>query len=1088
MTVNVISPTAITNSIPRPKSPRRPDYRGFGVRSRDPHGGATTPTGTNQSKNHGTGVNPKIGRRPHEAMGRFATHRSDPELEPRLCVAMDMKDLMSMANKQNPSACVSMSVDKSKEYAVRYGPAAKENLVECGAVTADGMAEVAGVAADFYRQECKTDNRGDDTMFFVNPQENSKETNSLVDTVSSEENKTPSKEHPSDRAKVEQQRDDSKQPFRSPRSMRFPEAIHIMKDPAAEMDMSPPRVDRVTDSSKVWPDVIQQPRSPFGQKDHTNLRNARLQLFQNDNGGVSEEQARLARALEDLNRQDKLIGRLQKQLRQTTEVLETTNKELKETREVAQRRQFTATEVRARAVQERKKMEETLEKESQTNRKLQGVISQLQVETSGLKLALRNARNDGARRARLGDAPDRAPTPETPAPQFIAMRAEIVDLRSQLAEARAAKLEDNSSLHRFGELEQLKVKLKEVQTELQGLKEKDLNVQKQTHMYSQSEKVLRDKLLRTDRSSKESTQKLQEKLKEVMESESTVKAELVKCKANLHRLERERSQGRLKLASEADRGNKQVSQLNRDIAKLSKQLADEQTTSKSEIQALKTEVSTLKQKLTSGNQETIVKTTEFEKERRKLQKDMAGQNQEIKALQTKISSQDSKIVELECRMAASQQHSTDRSTTAVQQLKEEIHVRKANEAKLQADIQIHKNLLQHSKENARKWQALGAQADQEKEATYQREIAQLKKEVAKLQEVNASGEAAATLASAAVSEANLLFEIDTLKQKVSDLQKFKESASATDNAKEQAYLNDICLLKASLSEAQDKCKEEKFRAEEERRISREMEAKRVAEIDLLQQEKDNIAKNEARLVTELRDLKSKIVISLSPTGETDPNSLAASRSQESNGDEKAGGDRDLGLPENVTRLRKELALARARLAAAREVSRPYTAPGSPDDKSVTSTSGFSWIPHFTKESPVDLDDATLPPMSSMSNESNSATPLPGTTRDIEPLILEENEPPSDEEEANSDVDVSDLQRQLRESSKRLLDANSKLKGLVRASDEFMGGHQQILGNTTLLTLVRLNSDDESVDSSRIDELRASPSGNIEVSERRFCDI
>ena len=208
-----------------------------------------------------------------------------------------MNDLIGMNN--NAAACVGKSVDLSKEYAVRYGPTAKQNIVRCTTATAQGMTEVAVVAADIYRQECKTNNRGDDSLFFVDSQDQAvKETNSMLDTLSScsdEPIQTPSKEERNDKSNRKKS-DDPEPVFRSPRSMRFPEAIHVMKDPAADFDniSPPPRVDRV-DPTNVWPKVLQQPQAPYGQQDHTNLREARLQLFKTDNSDGTEQAARLSR-------------------------------------------------------------------------------------------------------------------------------------------------------------------------------------------------------------------------------------------------------------------------------------------------------------------------------------------------------------------------------------------------------------------------------------------------------------------------------------------------------------------------------------------------------------------------------------------------------------------------------------------------------------------------------------------------------------------------------------------------------------------------------------------------------------------------
>ena len=807
-------------------------------------------------------------------------------------------------------------------------------------------------------------------------------------------------------------------------------------------------------------------------------------------------------ALEDLNRQDQLIGHLQRELKQSNEKLEVSNNELEEIRSVAQQRQFTATEIRARAVQERKKMEESLERETLKNEKLQTIISQLQVEASSLKMALRNATNDGTRKARQPEGTsgnennsdskllfaEMLPTTDHPLdsaliPSVITMRAEIVDLRSQLAEAKAAKLEVKSALNLAAQLQQVQEDLEEAESELTELRGKQLDVGKLEDRHMQSESLLREKLEKLESSSKEAKLKLEAKLKDVIESENTIKAELIKTKASLHRLERERSQKKLKSASESDRLNKQLASATQEVEKLKKQLLDNQGAHKAEIQTLRTELSDLTQKLSQASQESLLKSTENIKERRKLQKDNAANSQEVKSLQEMIASKDNRIKNLESMLG---DETKDRSSnipgSSIQQLKDEIRLRKANEAALRAEIKIQKKLAQ---------QAKAAEVDQDKsqrshanEASYKREIEELKQKVATLQSTGGSNDVAAILAKAAVSETKLLWEIDELKKTISDLRDSKKSSLAADNAKEQAYLNDIFVLKASLSEAEDRCKEEKFRADEERRISRETDAKRVAEIERLRQEKDELFAMGARRLEEIDNLKRKIEAPQHLASERNPKPWSVPGKSSDDSSKCLKNAHSLELPENVLRLRKELALARARLAAAREDSRiigfDSKSPSSPDKSTASGES--SWAPPAIVRRITDLD---------------GEKPLPVTSRKIlQPFIAEES----------SKLDVSDLQRQLRESSQRLSEASSRLEGFVQTNDSaatgpakasllrtsrdpggVLPGKEKLPDTTPVIGPVG-SADNSSVTTGVIEEVTTCESGNIEVTERRFFDI
>ena len=95
------------------------------------------------------------------------------------------------------------------------------------------------------------------------------------------------------------------------------------------------------------------------------------------------------------------------------------------------------------------------------------------------------------------------------------------------------------------------------------------------------------------------------------------------------------------------------------------------------------------------------------------------------------------------------------------------------------------------------------------------------------------------------------------------------------------------------------------------------------------------------------------------------------------------------------------------------------------------------------------------------------------------------------EKLGASVDVVELQRQLQESSKRLSEANLKLRGLVRVSDAAEEDHNKILRpRESLLTIVKVNSsvNEDDLLSGTIGEVVSSPSGNIEVTERRYADV
>jgi hypothetical protein len=173
-TVNMLSPTSITHSIPRPQSPRRVSSRNS---SRNNNHNNNNNTDNNarihkaSSEEDGAADQPTVRRRAHGEMGHFGKAALS-------CVApgllVDNKAVM----------CVDNSLDQGVEYTEKYAPVAKRNLKSFASNTKDytknaanryapvakeAAVDFAETAAEAYRQECKSDNnRGGDELFFVN--------------------------------------------------------------------------------------------------------------------------------------------------------------------------------------------------------------------------------------------------------------------------------------------------------------------------------------------------------------------------------------------------------------------------------------------------------------------------------------------------------------------------------------------------------------------------------------------------------------------------------------------------------------------------------------------------------------------------------------------------------------------------------------------------------------------------------------------------------------------------------------------------------------------------------------------------------
>jgi hypothetical protein len=1207
--VKMTSPTSITNSIPRPKSPRRLDFRGGSSKKSAPEFLAAA----NFSRAYDGTKDPKVRRRPHGDMGHFDTvgehrgwgHTGTSEVSEQTpgCMNLDVSGFMN----KSASACVS----KSKTYANRYGPTAKQNALKCvtdGArVAGYGMSEFAMTSAEVYRVECKSDHRSDDSEFFKDQEYSQGEGNSLAESKGFSEGRSrdskdepsplrpkskigfsegrsrDSKDEPSPRrpkSKIgfsEGRSRDSKEeasPLRpkskietspSPRGVRFPQAIHIMKDPAEEMEFSPPRVDRV-DTSKWQPKTF--PKSLAGAEDFSSLRTARLELFrQGQMSDVTEPEKRLVHALEALNQQDSTIERLKEELDTTKTTMENATKELEVSRSTSQKRQFTATEVRAQAVQERKRVEALYEMELAQNKKLQSNISKLQVENSSLKVSLRSA---GTRRPTgipgFKDAPRSPDKEHSPArsAQLISFRAEIVDLRSQLAEAHASKIEDTSSLARHPEFDDLKNKMQEVQSELETLREKQLEFRRSEDLRRQTEALVKQELERSTSINKAAKAKLEEELKSSIVTENETRVELIKMKANMQRLQRERSRKRLhSVTGDEEKLQRLLKEAEEDASKLEKQLFQAQNISKSETSTLQNEIADLKKKLSEAGQDSAVKTTEDPK----LQKDLVRPTQEMKAMETKMASQEEKLrtqtekigsLERQVRARGSR-GATYAETSQVSLLEDELEFRKANEASLRAEMRLQKTLLNEARTKLAKAESntdRGIPGDASAIAALRFEIEELKHNSSK-SDVTLRSEIKRLKTEKSDSNIEQLkilqrdHKIESAtRQEVKELRarlaEFEASAqlsespqSPEEKAKKQSMLNEICMLKVKVSDYEARSTEERFRAEEEQRISREKDIERVEALERLRQEKERASELETRFQAQIARLKLQLAYS-PPKASEQADSAPEIVESKVDGEEEP--------PTKLTRLRSDLALARARLETAREESRTISREASIFDspgRSIASVQSHesTWAPPSKDEEDESLaplpSEPRTPPRTIVTKgsglkriakavvfktepedtavkaDSGPKTESDGTEKkaysarasgseEPEKLAISpqkeaaETEKQSDSgpavvpEKAEKKSHVAEIKRQLLESSKRLSQANSKLEGLVRASHEVADESSNLSPRESYLKIVMASPNAEKSDDlhGTIHEVMANDpdSEGIEVSGRQFADI
>jgi hypothetical protein len=869
---SLTSPTSVTNSIRSgSRSPARP--RKSQLKQR------VGPSSTSE---------PTPRRRPLGEMGKFteATEGKTEAANLEFPRKMEPKIVGGLLNlNHNVLSCAGLSKEGSKEYIQEFRPMAKKNFALCADQTAVVASDFAVTAAEVYRVECRSDNRGRDSDF--PGEENSIKSlgrsGSRSNKMSDVEWRDSYSDDNSKSGSGIRRRRSGSSSGKSPRSSLYPNVN------TPQLDVSPPPVPRTSSANEFQPRV-----------DNGNLMEARMELFSLGQSQESDPQTevRLTKALQDMKRQDKVISGWKRQLEMTQQRLDETFAELEKTKNESQEKQNNATLIRSRAVQDRMKLQEMYQKETEQRRNLEEAVSKLQREVSSLKVSLRNARNSSGSSSA---SQPRGAVDSIGSGQIISLKAEIVELRSQLAEAHAASIDDHSTLHSSsGEVEELKVLLKVAEGDFDKLRKRTEDSMNTKKKFELSEKLLKDKIQKIESTAKETQKRLEDSLKAAVEEENQVRSELAKVKANVQRLERERSRKRIHSAADVERLTKQLERAKEEVTTLKEQQEAEEKAAKKESEQLKVELKDIKQKLFDATKEFASKATMSLEERMKMATEVKALRGEVMVLKNQLeakteetTSQATKIAGLE----AKSKDIADRITSSRQitELQDEIKVLKDNEVTLRAEVTQYKSLLEKAKDEADKAISLREAQESDESADLQKLRSQV--EELKLAEQKRAEEEERS--------ANLRKEIVVLEKKVEFLQRKMQTQEETDmkvKAAEESLKNEIAILKAKLGESESKCTEERFRAEEERRISKEIETRYTEELDELRQENEKYSEDKLHLRQELEDLRKQMASGISASGRS-----------VSTPTEKEG-----GAPSKVTKLRSELALARARLAAARE--------------------------------------------------------------------------------------------------------------------------------------------------------------------------
>ena len=328
--------------------------------------------------------------------------------------------------------------------------------------TGESIAKYANIVYDMIATECKPDpnrgdDRGDDATFFrygspsTRGSPESGNRNRAFSPMSSEA--VP---------------DDA---FRTPKSMRYPQAAKIVnpmerseRKKNGERDGSRRR-DSSEETREDTPDSLDDPCDDMGDlmnkgNDQVSLREIRLQMYKVDDGEKSVPKARLSRALGELSMQDNTIETLHGKLEETKFLLQEKEKKLVDAETMCRKHERKIQELMARASQDKRALKVKIDREAQEKAKLQVRVGSLQKEIYRLKAALGESAGASAMSSITDGDLKRASSHESGTDGEVwegilseeddnntvevSLRAEIVTLKSQLAETHAEQVTQRS--------------------------------------------------------------------------------------------------------------------------------------------------------------------------------------------------------------------------------------------------------------------------------------------------------------------------------------------------------------------------------------------------------------------------------------------------------------------------------------------------------------------------------------------------------------------------------------------------------------------------------------------------------------------
>jgi hypothetical protein len=982
--------------------------------------------------------------------------------------------------------------------------------------------EFADSALNFFRLECmpvvdRGDDHGRDDAFFrvsspnMMPSSRSGDTGDLIRPLSPELVTPPrlTRQRYSPEDTLERNRNSPEDIFRSPKSMRYPQAVEIENpvDRSEREKNSPGHRDEdaeIREEAQDDDDVGQLDRVMTARgDDQASLREVRLQMYRVDHGQKTVSKARLSRALGELYFQDTTIESLQVSLESTKDILAEKEMELFEAQTMCKKHAQSIEELLAEASESSGTLKARIEQESKDKALLRKKVTALHEETLHLKAKLLEARDEQSKNKSIwSKMKDR----ETPAQSemddgdsvwtgvsqeddnsalIVKLRAEIVSLKSQLADEHAEHSQrsltnshlspiieasstsdsvDSSENSIGSELMRLRSKLEIAEAELAALRTPEMQSGQVTNA---TVAALQLELMERQRDLKHTTKEL----KEAITREANLQKELEDASNRIAELERELAIDHMESMQEVEKLEDRLLNESMEAEDARKIALSELEQSHAEVAELKAEVKSLTENLskatkdsealTNGRLKHICRLEEALLRSKDAENELRGK---IADLEEELANAQASSLQLVARSESNERsikRKLDESFDSIvsresfeaaerARLKDELCRSQANEEGLRAEIEVMRNILCGAEDLV-----------EEMESEFKEQSKQRKEDEARMM-----NEVHGLRSKLAASEEKTLRALTARANDLEEHSKHEEELRHC-HVKQQALLNQLQLLRVTLDRVEIDRRQEKQEAERARRIHDDVDSKRMEEILRLREELHKLrvrADKCNQLQSQVEELRVRLATALVESSGMKKSVIR---------DSKSNFAMNRSFRGEITVIKGRLAAIRKRNASRRKAPKEDSSTEKSSSDESTSLSPRRRVT-LEEGSPVvtvrsSQFSASTPSTAGSSKKhdwefSSSTSPArsPGSLPYDERLVARQNAKAGRQERllaAKSRVDVSSLQKRLQESNQRLQDANVRLQGLAKSSDNMAEEQSRTTGlSDDLITLVAQHSD------------------------------